>query len=445
MTLRLAKALTGPLLAAYLVAGSPASGQTLAECLATARAHAPKIRVAEASVTRAEQAVQEARAALSLTLRFGASFVQNSEAPRTVFTIPGAPGPTAIKIGSASVLDLRTEAQIPLYTGGRDRALVRAAESARAGQSLGREQAQADLTLRVSRAFYRALAARRLEAASTEALESARGHRATSAARVRAGVVPRLDSLQAQVDMASRSSALVRAQEAVRMSRVVLESEIGAPLDTSRTLEEPGSPTPLPDASGAIARALRVRPELAAADEALRENGWRLEAARDARKPQLNLSGTAQYLGPNRDEDYWNLDDPGLKTYRLFAGLGLTMPLYDGGLVRARVGEVAADRSALTARREDLALDIRREVEQAISDARVAFTVWQSDSSRVAAAREALRTAAAGYKGGTSTGTDVRDAESALADARAEEAQSLMDYWIARAALDRATYSNAGR
>jgi outer membrane protein len=427
----------GGLAVACLLAASPASGQTLAECLAIARAHAPKIRVAEASVARADEAVREARAALSPTLRLGASFVQNSEAQRTVFAIPGAPGPTAIKLGSASMLDVRTEAQVPL-TQGRDRALVKAAESARAGQVHGREQAEADLTLRVSRAFYRALAAKRLEAAAAEALQSAQAHRSTSAARVRAGVVPRLDSLQAQVDWATRTSALVRAQESVRMSRVELESEIGAPLDTSRALEEPGPPLPLPDPTAALARALRVRPELAAADEGLRENAWRIEAARDQRKPQVNLSGTAQYLGPNRDEDYWNVRDPGLKTYRLFAGVGLTMPLYDGGLVRARVGEIQADRSALTARRDDLALGIRREVEQAFSDARVAFTVWQTDSSRVSASREALRIAAAGYKGGTSTGTDVRDAESALADARAEEAQSLMDYWIARASLDRA-------
>ena len=428
----------GPLIAACLLAANAASGQTLTECLALARAHAPKIRVAEASVSRAEQAVQEARAALSPTLRLGASFVQSSEAQRTVFSLPGAPGPQAIKIGSATVLDVRTDAQVPLYTGGRERALVRAAESARAGQARGREQAEADLTLRVSRAFYRALAARRLESATTEALQSARVHQSTSAARVRAGVVPRLDSLQARVDLALRSSGMVRTQEAVRMSRIELESEIGATLDTSRALVEPGAPTALPEAASAIAQAMRSRPELAAADEALRENAWRLEAARDARKPQVNLSGTAQYLGPNRDEDYWNTREPGLKTYRLFAGVGLTMPLYDGGLVRARVGEVAADRSALTARRDDVALGVRREVEQALSDARVAFTVWQSDSSRVSAAREALRTAAAGYKGGTSTGTDVRDAEAALADARAEEAQSLMDYWIARASLDRA-------
>ncbi len=424
-----------------LALSSPAvsSAQTLDECLALARAHAPKLEAADAAVARAEFAIHEARAALSPTLRLAAGFTQYSEAQRLVFQLPGAP-PASFKLGSASALDVRTEFQYPLTTGGRDPALVRAAEAARAAQSHGREQARADLTLRVSQAFYRALAAQRLQAAATEAIASARAHRATSAARVRAGVVPRLDSLQAQVDVATRGAAMVRAIEAVRLARVALETEIGAALDTSRALVEPGSPSdPFPDPAASIERAMRARPELAAADEGLRENEARLEAARAGHRPQVNLSATAQYLGPNRDEEYWNTDEPGLKTYRLFAAVGLTMPLFDGGLVRAREGEVASDRIALSARREDTRLTIRREVEQALSDARVAVNVWQSDSSRVAAAREAVRIAEAGYKGGTVNGTDVRDAEAALADARAEEAQSLMDYWTARAAIDHAT------
>jgi len=152
----------------------------------------------------------------------------------------------------------------------------------------------------------------------------------------------------------------------------------------------------------------------------------------------VNLQATAQYLGPNRNEQYWNLNDPGLKTYRLFAGVGLSLPLFDGGLVDSRAGQLDADREALAARRREAELQVRQDVERALSDARVALTLWQSDSSRAAAAHEALRLSDAGYKGGTVTDTDVRDAESALADARAQAAQSLMDYWTARAAFDHA-------
>jgi len=227
--------------------------------------------------------------------------------------------------------------------------------------------------------------------------------------------------------------------EAIRLARIELETAIGVPLDPAKPLIEPGTPAlDMPSDSVALEQGLGDRPELKAYDEALRENAQRARAARAAKSPLVNLNATAEYLGPNRNDAYWELEEPGLKTYKLYAGLGVTMPILDGGLSGARVGALEAQGQGLLAQRKEAELSVRRDVSRALSDLRVALTVWRSDSSRVAAAREASRTAEAGYKGGTSTATDVRDAEAALADARAEEAQSLMDYWVARASLDHA-------
>src|SRR5439155_8830608 len=131
-------------------------------------------------------------------------------------------------------------------------------------------------TLRVSQSFYRAIAAQRLEAAALEALGSARDHHRLTASRVRAGIAPRLDSLQAQVDVAQRASAWTRASEAVRITRVELESAIGAPLDTTQRLVEPGLPPgELAELEPAVVQALQRRPELFVIDQALLENSQR--------------------------------------------------------------------------------------------------------------------------------------------------------------------------
>jgi outer membrane protein TolC len=426
-------------IALALVAASPGRAQTLEELLATARRNAPVLQASDAGVRRAEQAIREARAAQSPRLDLNAQYVQNSEEPRMVFELPGSPLET-VTLGKANSLDVRADAGVPLYTGGRNQALVGAARSAREGQRLAREQAEADLVLRVSQSFYRALAAERQELAAHEAVDSARAHLGTSAARVRAGVAQRVDSLRAAVDLSQRRTALLRAQQSAHLARVDLESAVGAPLDRARGLVAPGVPAPAPpDSAELLAAAERSRPELRQLDASLREMDARIAAERATRRPQVRLSATAEYLAPNREGDYLELDVPGLKTYKLFAALGLTLPLLDGRLVSARVGELEADRAALEARRRDASLGVRRDVERAWSDLRVAESVWASDSSRVGAAREALRLAEAGYKGGTSTATDVRDAEAALADALAQEARSLMDVWIAHAALDHAT------
>jgi outer membrane protein len=430
------------ILSTGLFAPAGARSQTLEECLTLARGNAPAIQISEAGVARAEQAIREARAALAPSLRLVGAGVQRSEAPKTVIPIPipGTAGPLTIKTGSATSVDLRAEARLPLDPSGADRALVRAAEAARREQLHGRERADADLVLRVSQSFYRAIAAQRLETAALEAVDAASARSRLSAAQVRAGTAQRLDSLQARVDVLQRESALLRAHEAVRIARVELETAIGTTLDPSGSLVSPGDPAPPAlEAAAAESVAVHSRPELFAIDDSLREYEQRARAARAAGGLSLGLSGTAQYLGPNRNEDVLNFQDPGLKTYNLYAGVDLSLPIFDGGLASARAGQLEAQYRSIQAQRRQIELEVRDEVEGALSELRVALAEWRSDSSRVTAAREALRIAEAGYRGGTTTASQVRDAESALAEARAEEAQSLMDTWSAEAALTHAT------
>ena len=422
---------------------APASALTLGECLALARAHAPALEAATADMSRARGVVGEARAAGHPTLRLDASYLQNSEAPKQVFDLPGLPpaqGHQVIDLGTANTLDVRTQARYTLYSGGRNGALVRAAQAGVSAEESAHGQADADLALRVAQAFYREASAARLVQASEEALASARVHLGVAQARVNAGIVPKLDALRADVDATAREITLVRAQEARRMARADLEATIGVPLDAGDTLvvPEPDVAAP-PDSSRALADAIAARPEIAALDRQIEQARHQVVAARAGRRPQVSLAGTAEYRGPNKNRDYLDFDDPGLKTYNLSAALELGLPIFDGGLTSSRVSQRQAEQAALEARRRGAALTVEREVRQAFSDLRIAVVEWQSNEARLRSAREATRLAEAAYKGGTGTATDVRDAETALADARAEQARSLMDYWSARAALDHAT------
>ena len=419
---------------------------TLADCLALAHQAAPVLAAADADLSRADQAIREARAALSPTLHFSTNLVQNSVPQKVVFALPGGGSSQSFKIASATVLDARLAADYTLYSGGRDPARVHAAEEEKTRSVHAREQADADLVQRVSEAYYRVLAAQRLQSAAREVIASSLSHLTTSAARVRAGVTPRLDSLRASGDLEERKTSLVRASEAVRVARDGLDAAIGAPLDSTAELADPGDPAlAVPEVAPAIDRALAARPELAAYDAALREADRQLEAARAAKRPTVSLNATAQYLGPNLHEDYWDPSHDGLRTQKFFAGVALSVPILDAGLADARAGQIAADHLRLEAERQDEVLAIRREVERAVSDLRVALAAWQSDAVRVTTAREAVRLADAGYRGGTVTATDVRDAEAALADSRASEALSLMNYWTALASLDHATGATTGK
>lgn len=425
-----------------VVPPTPAHALSLEQAIGLARGNAPSLQAADASVSRAEHAIGQARAALSPRVSVAGSYVQNSEAPKAVFSIPGG-GTQVVKMGSSNIVTARGEAQYTLSSGGRDAAQVEAAEAGRDGQLHARTRAEADLVLRVSEAYYRELAAVRLVGATQEALNAARSHFSLAAARVRAGVAPRLDQLRAQVDVSEREIAVARATEARRMARVELETAVGTQLAATESLDalrEPGGVEP--DSAEAWKSASETRPELGQLDEAIREAGRRAEAARAGLRPQVGVNAVAEYRGPNLDGNYLNLADPGLKTYNLSAGLSVSLPLLDGGLARERVGEAEAMRAQQEALRRETTLAIRRELARAFSSLRVARAVWQADSVRLDAAREGLRLSSEAYKGGSGTATDVRDAETSMANSAAEEAQSLADYWTARAQVEHAAGVN---
>jgi outer membrane protein len=411
---------------------------TLDECIDLARRASPLLQAAAGDERQAVAGV--ARAALRPTLHLNASYLQYSEAPKTVFSFPGTSQSQAVKLGAANVVDVQTVGAWTLYSGGRDPALVRAAQAARENSHMGAVQTEADLILRVSQAYFDELAAARLARASADALAAAQAHLAVARARVRAGVAPRLDLISAVVDSSARATDLLRAGETRRMARVSLETAIGARLEPGDTLVYPtGPPTAVPDSQRAIREALGSRPEILALDHVIAEARERERAAQAGARPQIGLNGVAEYKGPNLRSQYFDFTDPGLKTYDLSASIALSLPLLDGGLVRSRVAGFQAQASAAMARRRDLELSVRREVEQAISALTTSIAVWRSDSSRVLEAQEALRLASAAYKGGTGTATDVRDAESRLVETEAEQARALSDIFAAHASLEYAT------
>src|SRR4029079_12898623 len=75
-----------------VLAGAPAAyAITLEQCIGLARRNAPAHQVSEAGVSRADQAIREARAALSPTLRVAGSAIERSESPKFIIPVPGSP------------------------------------------------------------------------------------------------------------------------------------------------------------------------------------------------------------------------------------------------------------------------------------------------------------------------------------------------------------------
>jgi outer membrane protein TolC len=120
------------------------------------------------------------------------------------------------------------------------------------------------------------------------------------------------------------------------------------------------------------------------------------------------------------------------------AGVTLSLPLYEGGLTRGRVGEARANALMLESQRDALRQSILLEVNQVYADLESAAARIDVMESSLRKARESLELAEGRYKAGVGPSIEMTDAQVAAARAETDHIQALYDYQLAAARLYKA-------
>jgi len=319
--------------------------------------------------------------------------------------------------------------EAPLLTSGRIAASVAATRGGAAAAGAKLRAAELDLALAVIESYHAVSLAHAALGVATSALADARGHEAAAAARVDEGSALRSDLLRAQVLRLRRERDLDRRGADLEIARARLRSLLrgagDAPVDPSDPLVAP------PEPSGSLAewsaRALRERPEIAAA----REGAVAAEAGERAVQAALRpeMSGLARYA-----RDIESLDeDQG----SYLVGVSLRWSVFERGRA-PRVEEAAMHRAAADADAAVVEDAIRLEVERAFLDAGVAFRSLHAASEAVGAAEAARRITAERYTAGLLPLTDLLDVEAQLEAARQGDLEAVYESVVARARLARA-------
>lgn len=308
----------------------------------------------------------------------------------------------------------------PLYVGGTTDA-ARALVAAQGDEALADTQRTEDelMTLLVQRYFGAQLAARaaRLrQAAYDNVLE----HDRAVEKMLAAGVVSRVERLQARAAVEDARRNALKAQDDAELAAIALARTVGA---SERVL--PQSPlfvsgTPVQSMDYFLQAALQHHPGLAkvAAKKAQAES---LHAGEEGlRKPQVFAFGQHALTTGNPD---W------------VVGVGARWTLYDpldrDKLVAASLQQVAQAAHTDAQARNDIALLVERNW-RVLEQARRQFLSMQPG---VEVADEVLRLRKAGLREGTSTAVDLMDAEMYVAKVQTERAQAAYDYVVALASL----------
>ncbi len=288
--------------------------------------------------------------------------------------------------------------------------------------------------LNALQAYYNTQAAR---AAVTAALESEKASRESLAAaevRYRVGSGTPADRLQAQTAWSQATLTRIRAEGVLRNSFGRLANVMG--LDANQPLQLDDIPSATPDASFEgdvamlIAEARDRRPDLKAAEAQVKAAQAGIDYARAAGLPTVSLSTGPQWA-----------DLGGASANGSSVGLVVSLPIFSGFNTTYNVRAAEATTGVRTAQRDNVRQQVALDVWEAYQRLTTATQTIRTSADLLASAEQSERVALGRYKAGVGNILDVLNAQSALANARLQRIQAMLDWYVSRASLAKAVGS----
>lgn len=292
------------------------------------------------------------------------------------------------------------------------------------------------LVAEVAAAYLTLSADSALLAISRDTLTSQQRSLALTRKRVELGVGSELElrQIETSVETARRDVATYTAQVAVDRNALVLLA--GAPLPDSLLppagLDSVTALRPLP--AGLPSTVLQERPDVLAAERALRAANASIGAARAAFFPRISLTATAG----SASTSLGGLFAAGSGAWTFIPQVSL--PLFDGGANRANLQVAEADRNIALARYEQTVQSAFREVADALAQRATVDTRLDAQQKLVDATAASYRLSEARYLKGVDSYLSTLDAQRSLYAAR----QNLVSLKLAAASNSVTLYKVLG-
>ena len=329
--------------------------------------------------------------------------------------------------GTSDLYMTQLALRLPVYTGGRLSASVQGAEEMEKNSQLQYQRARELTAFQTIRAYLNVQAAQEGLAIAEDAVAAAREHARTTAQLSREGRTVVSDKLTAEVNLAAVQSQREQAATRLESARNRLKLVMGMPLDSELVLSPAGFNAAADNASLAEleARAASNRKDLAAARALSQAAKARVEAARSAHKPNVDLIAASN----------WFDDTPGFDSHSSSIMGVVSLDLYAGGRHQGEIGAALAQERETQWRLQALEQAAQNDVREAYDQLREAQARHATAADNVARAKENVRLVKQRYGQGRTILIDLLQAERSYTDARAEELTSRLNLDIGRAAL----------
>ena len=284
-----------------------------------------------------------------------------------------------------------------------------------------------EVAFEVTRSYYNVLRLKAILDSNNEAVKQMEHYLAVAKEKNAIGKAPKIDVLRAEVQLADVTQAKILSMNQLDIARLELLNVMGIQ-DQSILVNPVSDDTPAVSFSTSdefLQEAFKTNPDYLRCQYLTQAAQSDVNVARAEYGPNLNL--VASYNGEGgRTPDVTNY----------YAGFALSIPIYTGGIVRARVGEAKAVEEQNKSTTDLIGQRITLAVRSAVLSTQDAANRLVAASKSVEQAQEALNIAQEKYAVGLGSTTEVIDTQVALAKARTNYARALYDGKVAIAALD---------
>jgi len=398
---------------------------SLDEAVRIALKQQPALREAEAAVTAADAEVREARAAYFPQLSFSGIGKIGLSGATSALGLPGFPASPFWRNAAYSVNWYQS-----VFDFGRTKHWVASQRAIAKGAELRKLSEEQRVVLNVKRAYFSVLEAQEFREVSEETVKS----RALTAERARAyyqaELGSKLDLSLAEASLAEAQGSLIHARNAVETSFAALRVAMGVDGAQAYTLQRPPLQTvTLPSLEDLVQTSLMNRPDEQALESKIVALSENLGRARAQSLPDIRgfaAGGQGRFNGTTVKEEQRH----GV------GALGVLVPIFTGGRLKAERDEARAELAGAMAARDELRQQIRLEITEAYYQLEDLAERLPAAYQQQQAVQQALRLAQARQQSQLGSFLDVLTAQLAATNAAANYAREQFDYERAKAQLD---------
>jgi outer membrane protein len=288
-------------------------------------------------------------------------------------------------------------------------------------------QTQNDIILAVHEAYYNLLKTRKFEEVAIQSVEERKAHLKDAEAFYKAGLIPKNDMLQSEVQLSGAQIELLRAKNLSTMALAQLNTLLRRPVETQIEVEDVFKYEPSEISwELAVQQAKKYRPELRQSEIAIEQADKNIILTRAPYLPAVSVSATYLKQGDNFIAQEYPFGPTEVKT----ALATLEWRFWAWGQSKDEMAAARYNKKKIQENQSELLDNITLQVRGAYVDTlEAAYNIGVTEKA-IESAEEDFRINQSRYKAQLGTTTNVLDAQTRLTRAKIEYFNALYNYRI---------------